>query len=393
MINFDTTLERAARVLGASPFKAFWFVTLPYIKPAVISSAIFSFFISFDELVIALFISGKIWTLPQRIWQDLRYEIDPTIAAVASVLIIITFFGILFGTLIQKKSRKILRRKFMTNTMYGDSVTFTNVEKKYNETIAVSNFNLKIKESEFITLLGPSGSGKTTVLNMIAGFITQNSGSIQIGETSIHDLPTEKRNVGMVFQNYSLFPHMNIFDNVAFPLKMRKLNKNQINDEVKYALDLVGLKDYGLRMPNELSGGQRQRIAFARAIVFKPKVLLMDEPLGALDLKLREKMQIEIKNYHEEIKCTIIYVTHDQGEALTLSDRIVIMNQGKIVQIDNPKNIYDNPISKFAANFIGETNILNIEDLKSNFQNINNDKFISIRPEKLKIINNNYIEK
>ena len=280
----------------------------------------------------------------------------------------------------------------MKNTMHGDSVTFTNVEKKYNETIAVSNFNLKIKESEFITILGPSGSGKTTVLNMIAGFITQNSGSIQIGKTSIHDLPTEKRNVGMVFQNYSLFPHMNIFDNVAFPLKMRKLNKNKINNEVKYALDLVGLKDYGLRMPNELSGGERQRIAFARAIVFKPKVLLMDEPLGALDLKLREKMQIEIKNYHEEIKCTIIYVTHDQGEALTLSDRIVIMDQGKIIQIDNPKNIYDNPISKFAANFIGETNILNIENLKSNFQNINNDKFISIRPEKLKIINNNYIK-
>ena len=280
----------------------------------------------------------------------------------------------------------------MKNTMYGDSVTFTNVEKKYNETIAVSNFNLKIKESEFITIPGPSGSGKTTVLNMIAGFINQNSGSIQIGKTSIHDLPTEKRNVGMVFQNYSLFPHMNIFDNVAFPLKMRKLNKNKINNEVKYALDLVGLKDYGLRMPNELSGGQRQRVAFARAIVFKPKVLLMDEPLGALDLKLREKMQIEIRNYHEEIKCTIIYVTHDQGEALTLSDRIVIMDEGKIIQIDNPKNIYDNPISKFAANFIGETNILNIENLKSNFQNINNDKFISIRPEKLKIINNNYIK-
>ena len=163
---------------------------------------------------------------------------------------------------------------------------------------------------------------------------------------------------------------------------LRKLDKNKINDYVKYALDLVGLKDYDLRMPNELSGGQRQRIAFARAIVFKPKVLLMDEPLGALDLKLREKVQIEIKNYHEEIKCPIIYVTHDQGEALTLSDRIVIMNQGKIVQIDNPKNIYDNPISKFAANFIGETNILNID----------HNKFISIRPEKLKIINNDYVK-
>ena len=274
--------------------------------------------------------------------------------------------------------------------IYGDSVTFKNVEKKYNETVAVSNFNLEVKESEFITLLGPSGSGKTTVLNMIAGFITQNSGSIQIGTNSIHDLPTEKRNVGMVFQNYSLFPHMNIFDNVAFPLKMRKQSKNQINESVKYALNLVGLKDYDLRMPNELSGGQRQRVAFARAIVFKPKVLLMDEPLGALDLKLREKMQIEIKSYHEEIKCTIIYVTHDQGEALTLSDRIVIMDQGKIVQIDNPQNIYDNPISKFAANFIGETNTLEIESLSNNFSDIENNKYLSIRPEKLKVIDDNF---
>ena len=278
--------------------------------------------------------------------------------------------------------------------IYGDSVTFKNVEKKYNETIAVSDFNLEIKESEFLTLLGPSGSGKTTVLNMIAGFISQNSGSIKIGKNSIHDLPTEKRNIGMVFQNYSLFPHMNIFDNVAFPLKMRNQNKNEINESVKYALNLVGLKDYDLRMPNELSGGQRQRIAFARAIVFKPKVLLMDEPLGALDLKLREKMQIEIKTYHREIKCTIIYVTHDQGEALTLSDRIVIMDKGKIVQIDNPQNIYDKPISKFAANFIGETNILKIDSItnKSTIFKNNNQKFFSIRPEKLKIIDNTYQE-
>ena len=278
--------------------------------------------------------------------------------------------------------------------VYGDSVTFKNVEKRYNETIAVSDFNLEIKESEFITLLGPSGSGKTTVLNMIAGFIKQNSGIIQIGNNSIHDLPTEKRNVGMVFQNYSLFPHMNIFENVAFPLKMRNQNKKEINESVKYALNLVGLKGYDQRMPNELSGGQRQRIAFARAIVFKPKVLLMDEPLGALDLKLREKMQIEIKNYHKEIKCTIIYVTHDQGEALTLSDRVVIMNKGKIVQIDDPKSIYDNPVSKFAANFIGESNILSVNELKISQKKsiLDEKKFISIRPEKLKLIDEKYTQ-
>ncbi len=278
------------------------------------------------------------------------------------------------------------------NKPHGESVTFTNVEKYYKETAAVKNFNLNIKSSEFLTLLGPSGSGKTTVLNMIAGFIQQTSGSILIGKNPIENMPTEKRNIGMVFQSYSLFPHMNIFDNVAFPLKMRNENKKIINEKVKYALNLVNLDGVENRMPNELSGGQRQRIAFARAIVFKPKVLLMDEPLGALDLKLREKMQIEIKNYHKEINCTILYVTHDQGEALTLSDRIVIMNKGKIVQIDNPKNIYDNPISKFAANFIGESNIININFLKLDNSKINldNKKFISIRPEKLKVVDKNF---
>ena len=278
------------------------------------------------------------------------------------------------------------------NLTHGESVTFKNVEKFYNQTAAVKDFNLDIKSSEFLTLLGPSGSGKTTVLNMIAGFIQQSSGSILIGKNSIENLPTEKRNVGMVFQSYSLFPHMNIFENVAFPLKMRNEHKKIIKEKVSYALNLVNLDGVESRMPNELSGGQRQRIAFARAIVFKPKVLLMDEPLGALDLKLREKMQIEIKNYHKEINCTIIYVTHDQGEALTLSDRIVIMNKGKIVQIDNPKNIYDNPSSKFAANFIGESNILNIDSLKIDTKNIilENKKFISIRPEKLKLVDKNF---
>jgi len=280
------------------------------------------------------------------------------------------------------------------NQIHGESVTFQNVEKYYGNTAAVKDFNLEINNSEFLTLLGPSGSGKTTVLNMIAGFIQQTSGSILIGNNSIENLPTEKRNVGMVFQSYSLFPHMNIFDNVAFPLKMRHENKRIVNEKVKYALNLVNLDGVEKRMPNELSGGQRQRIAFARAIVFKPKVLLMDEPLGALDLKLREKMQIEIKNYHKEINCTILYVTHDQGEALTLSDRIVIMNKGRIVQIDNPKNIYDNPVSKFAANFIGESNILNIDELKISKKNsiIKNKKLISIRPEKLKLIDEKYVQ-
>jgi putative spermidine/putrescine transport system ATP-binding protein len=296
-------------------------------------------------------------------------------------------------------------------TFYGEPVVFNNVFKRYGSTLAVDNFNLEIKKSEFLTLLGPSGSGKTTILNMIAGFISQDEGNIKIGSESVHNLPTEKRNVGMVFQNYSLFPHMNIFENVAFPLKMRNYEKNTTKEKVNFALNLVRLDNFETRMPNELSGGQRQRVAFARAIVFEPKVLLMDEPLGALDLKLRERMQIEIKRYHKEIGCTVIYVTHDQGEALTLSDRIVIMNEGKIVQIDNPNDIYDKPNSKFSATFIGETNIFEVSNKNRNnenyikFTNIEtnredysvkqklssneNKMFISVRPEKFKIHEDN----
>lgn len=240
----------------------------------------------------------------------------------------------------------------------GAAVRFQDIHKAFGAVEAVKEFTLTVKAGEFMTLLGPSGSGKTTVLNMVAGFLNPTSGEIHIDDRSIASLPTEKRNIGMVFQNYSLFPHMNVFDNVAFPLKMRYARREAIRERVDYALQLVHLPDYGSRMPYQLSGGQRQRVAFARAIVFEPKVLLMDEPLGALDLKLRERMQIEIKHYQQQIGCTVIYVTHDQGEALTLSDRIVIMNEGGIVQIGDPEEIYDYPSTRFAAEFIGETNIL-----------------------------------
>ena len=240
----------------------------------------------------------------------------------------------------------------------GSAVEFRDVTKSFGPVQAVAGFTLRVEAGEFLTLLGPSGSGKTTVLNILAGFLPGDGGEILIGGRSVASLPTERRNIGMVFQNYSLFPHMTVFDNVAFPLRMRRVGRDEIRARVAKALALVHLEGYGKRMPNQLSGGQQQRVAFARAIVFEPKVLLMDEPLAALDLKLREAMQLEVKQYKEQIGCTVIYVTHDQGEALTLSDRIVVMNHGRIVQAGRPQEIYDCPKTRFVAEFIGQTNIL-----------------------------------
>ena len=242
----------------------------------------------------------------------------------------------------------------------GAVVEFSGVCKSFGDLEVLGNFTLSVGAGEFLTLLGPSGSGKTTALNMLAGFLNPSAGEISIAGVPVTATPIEKRNIGMVFQSYSLFPHMNVEQNVGFPLKMRGADSQVTQERVAAALDLVGLGGFLERMPNQLSGGQRQRVAFARAIVFEPKVLLMDEPLGALDLKLRERMQLEIKHYQQQIGCTVIYVTHDQGEALTLSDRIAIMDQGQIVQIGHPQQIYDHPKSRFAAEFIGETNLLTL---------------------------------
>ena len=282
-----------------------------------------------------------------------------------------------------------------SHTARGAVVELCGVGRSFGSVHAVRDFSLKVEAGEFLTLLGPSGSGKTTVLNMVAGFLRPSGGEIHIDRRSVTDIATEKRNIGMVFQNYSLFPHMNVAQNVAFPLKMRRAGRRIVEERVATALDLVGLGDFKKRMPNQLSGGQRQRVAFARAIVFEPKVLLMDEPLGALDLKLRERMQIEIKHYQQQIGCTVIYVTHDQGEALTLSNRIVIMNDGMIVQIGSPEDIYDNPVTRFAAEFIGETNILTLSkagegateicELAVDYPRalVGGSALLSLRPEKI----------
>jgi spermidine/putrescine ABC transporter ATP-binding subunit len=232
------------------------------------------------------------------------------------------------------------------------------LSKFYGKVGASRDLNLDIQPGEFLTLLGPSGSGKTTALMMIAGFVIPTSGDIQISGQSIVQVPVHKRNIGMVFQNYALFPHLSVAQNVAFPLEMRKTPKPEITKMVNAALDLVRLDGFQDRRPKQLSGGQQQRVALARALVFNPNVLLLDEPLGALDAKLREEMKIEIKQLHSNIGATILFVTHDQEEALTLSDRIAVFNEGRIVQLGTPDELYHQPKNRFVADFIGETNLI-----------------------------------
>ncbi|WP_252928547.1 ABC transporter ATP-binding protein [Aliihoeflea sp. 40Bstr573] len=238
-------------------------------------------------------------------------------------------------------------------------VRFQNVQKSYDgETLVVKNLNLDIAQGEFLTMLGPSGSGKTTCLMMLAGFENATYGEIRIKGERIDNVPPHKRDIGMVFQNYALFPHMTVSENLAFPLKVRSKPKAEIESRVKRALDMVKLGQLGNRMPAQLSGGQQQRVAVARALVFEPMLVLMDEPLGALDKNLREQMQYEIKHIHDDLGVTVVYVTHDQTEALTMSDRIAVFEDGVIQQLAAPADLYERPDNAFVASFIGENNKL-----------------------------------
>ena len=237
-------------------------------------------------------------------------------------------------------------------------VWLEDVTKLYGSVVALSEIDLEVLGGEFLTLLGPSGSGKTTVLNLIAGMVGPTAGRIWIDGRDITDLPPNKRGLGMVFQNYALMPHMTVFENVAFPLRVRKVAMGEIRRKVGEVLELVRLPDVARRKPSELSGGQQQRIAIARCLVYNPSIILMDEPLGALDKKLREEMQLELKRLHGKLNITALYVTHDQEEALTMSDRIVLLNGGRIAQMGTPDELYFHPRSLFAAEFLGDSNIL-----------------------------------
>ena len=237
-------------------------------------------------------------------------------------------------------------------------ICFDHISKSYGPLCVVDNLDLDIAKGEFVSLLGPSGSGKTTLLMMLAGFENPTQGTILVDGEPVNNVPTHRRDMGVVFQNYALFPHMSVAENVAFPLQMRGVSKAGITERVTRALDMVQLSAMRDRWPAQLSGGQQQRVALARALVFEPRVVLMDEPLGALDKHLREQMQLDIRALHNRLELTIVFVTHDQSEALTMSDRIAVFNKGKIEQIGTPREIYDHPRTRFVAEFIGETNLL-----------------------------------
>lgn len=238
------------------------------------------------------------------------------------------------------------------------SIRFDAVSKAYGAVRVIDDLSLDIAKGEFVSLLGPSGSGKTTLLMILAGFEAPTAGAVWLDGRRIDRLPPYKRDMGVVFQNYALFPHMSIAENIAFPLQMRGVGKAEREERVTRALDMVQLSAQRDRHPAQLSGGQQQRVALARALVFEPAVVLMDEPLGALDKQLREQMQLDIRALHKRLELTVVFVTHDQGEALTMSDRIAVFNRGKIEQIGSPRDIYDRPATRFVAEFIGETNLL-----------------------------------
>ena len=240
----------------------------------------------------------------------------------------------------------------------SELIRLEGIVKSFDDTVVLNGIDLSVDENEFVTLLGPSGCGKTTTLRIIGGFEYPTTGRVIYEGKDITDLPPYKRRVNTVFQKYALFPHLNVHDNIAFGLKLKKMPRAEINRRVDKMLDLVNMNGYGKRSVDSLSGGQQQRIAIARSLVNEPDVLLLDEPLGALDLKLRKEMQLELKSMQQQLGITFLYVTHDQEEALTMSDTIVVMNAGRILQIGTPKNIYDEPKNAFVANFIGESNII-----------------------------------
>ena len=285
-------------------------------------------------------------------------------------------------------------------------VEFESVQKSYDgETLVVKDLNLKVARGEFLTMLGPSGSGKTTVLMMVAGFEPATHGEIHLDGVPINNVPPHKRGIGMVFQNYALFPHMTVFENLAFPLQVRRMGKAEVESKVQRALDMVRLSEFGHRRPAQLSGGQQQRVAVARALVFEPTLVLMDEPLGALDKNLREEMQYEIKHIHENLGVTMIYVTHDQSEALTMSNRIAVFDDGVIQQLATPESLYENPENAFVAGFIGENNRLmgrvtemngqsclvevdaggSVQALAINVDGVGTRTTLSLRPERVTI--------
>jgi spermidine/putrescine ABC transporter ATP-binding subunit len=388
MRTFDVRLERAARMLGANDWQTFSRVVFPLIRAGVFAGALFAFITSFDEVVIALFLSGTTAiTLPKemfaRISQD---ELNPVVGAIATLQIAMSFV-LLGGTeALRGRGLRLFARRDADARgegaarpdgvmragagapgeggrrspldLHGERLRLVDLRKEFGSVVAVDGVTLEARAGEFLTLLGPSGSGKTTILNLVAGFEQPTRGEILVGEMPITRVPPNRRNIGMVFQDYALFPHMTVFENIAFPLRLRGVSDSEIAERIDEILDVVQLAGLGHRMPRQLSGGQQQRVALARALIFKPPLLLMDEPFGALDKNLRESLQIELRHLQRRFGITVLFVTHDQEEAMTMSDRIAVINDGRLQQVGAPDELYERPANEFVANFIGESNML-----------------------------------
>lgn len=352
--SMDPALEEASASLGANVMTTFRRITLPVLAPAMVAGGFLSFMISFDNFVLSYFLMPSgVSTLPIEIQSSIKFGFTPEINAVSTIIIGISLLCLAIVGLIMGSSIKSI---FGKRRLSMATVRVENLTKKYGDNTVLDAISLEIPEGTLVSLLGPSGCGKTTTLRLIAGFEQANGGDIYIGDQRVNDVKVHQRNIGMVFQSYALFPHMTVWDNVAYGLEQRRLPKNEINTRIKEVLKLVQLEGYEARKPKQLSGGQQQRVALARALVIQPKILLLDESLSALDKKLRVEMQVELRRILDASGITALFVTHDQEEALTLSDYIVVMDQGTIVQMGKPYEVYEAPKNRFVASFLGKSN-------------------------------------
>jgi ABC-type Fe3+/spermidine/putrescine transport system ATPase subunit/ABC-type spermidine/putrescine transport system permease subunit II len=394
LLSIDGRLEWAAASLGAGTYRTILRVILPLLTTAIAAGAAFAFIFSFDEVVVAQFLSGpSLETLPRRMWEGITMGgLDKTITAVTSVqlgLALLATAGLTVwrwtsarrhravtvatpGVLTLPSNRNETEDVPAWKRNRGDShrsldlgqageqgvgIEFEGLTKQYNTNVAVDGLNLSVAPGEFLSILGPSGSGKTTVLMLVAGFVSPSAGHLRLGGQDISTIPPHQRDIGVVFQNYALFPHLDVRRNVAFPLEVRGISADKIRRRVEWALARVHMQDFAERRISQLSGGQQQRVALARAIVFHPRALLMDEPLAALDRNLRVNMQDEIRTLTRSLGQTVIYVTHDQEEALNLSDRVAVMHRGRLQQVSSPRDLYLHPTNPFVASFFGEANL------------------------------------